>query len=118
MDRKQRRAAWPIFRAFQRGLKKRNLLTFEGAVHQARLAIDQGHFEKYVHVLVDEIQDFSLEAAPADRALSPVDKDTPDPLCTAGDGHQRIYRTKIPLKRAGIQYPGPLLAVKDQLPHQ
>lgn len=106
MDRKQRRSAWPIFRAFQRGLKKRNLLTFEGAVHQARLAIEQGHFEKYAHVLVDEIQDFSLEALRLIRALSPVDKGTPDPLCTAGDGHQRIYRTKIPLKRAGINIQG------------
>jgi superfamily I DNA/RNA helicase len=106
MDRKQRRTAWPIFRAFQRGLKKRNLLTFEGAIHQARLAIEQGHFEKYVHVLVDEIQDFSLEALRLIRALSPVDKGTPDPLCTAGDGHQRIYRTKIPLKRAGINIQG------------
>ena len=106
MDRKQRRAAWPIFRAFQRGLKKRNLLTFEGAVHQARLAIEQGHKEKYAHVLVDEIQDFSLEALRLIRALSPVDKDAPDPLCTAGDGHQRIYRTKIPLKRANINIQG------------
>src|SRR6266545_2446772 len=39
ISREQRRAAWVVFRAFQRGLKKRNLLTFEGAVHEARLAV-------------------------------------------------------------------------------
>ena len=106
ISRKQRRAAWPIFRAFQRGLKKRNLLTFEGAIHQARLAIEQGNFQKYAHVLVDEIQDFSLEALRLIKALSPIDEETRDPLCTAGDGHQRIYRTKIPLSRAGINIRG------------
>lgn len=106
ISRKQRRAAWPIFRTFQRGLKKRNLLTFEGAIHQARLAIEQGNFQKYAHVLVDEIQDFSLEALRLIKALSPIDEETRDPLCTAGDGHQRIYRTKIPLSRAGINIRG------------
>jgi mRNA-degrading endonuclease RelE of RelBE toxin-antitoxin system len=106
ISRQQRRAAWPVFRAFQRGLKKRNLLTFEGAIHQARLAIEQGNFQKYAHVLVDEIQDFSLEALRLIKVLSPIDEGTRDPLCTAGDGHQRIYRTKIPLSRAGINIRG------------
>jgi mRNA-degrading endonuclease RelE of RelBE toxin-antitoxin system len=106
ISRKQRRSVWPIFRAFQRGLKKRNLLTFEGAIHQARLAIEQGNFQKFTHVLVDEIQDFSLEALKLIKALSPIDEGLRDPLCTAGDGHQRIYRNKIPLSRAGINIRG------------
>lgn len=106
ISRAQRRAAWPIFRTFQRGLKKRNLLTFEGAIHQARLAAEQGKFTKYAHVLVDEVQDFSLEALRLIRAISTVDEETLDPLCTVGDGHQRIYRTKIPLSRAGIDTRG------------
>lgn len=106
ISREQRRAAWPIFRAFQRGLKKRNLLTFEGAVHQARLAAEQGNFPRYRHVLVDEIQDFSLEALRLIRAISPIGEGMTDPLCTVGDGHQRIYRTKIPLSRAGIDIRG------------
>jgi superfamily I DNA/RNA helicase len=29
-----------------------------------------------------------------------------DPLCTVGDGHQRIYRTRIPISRAGIEIRG------------
>ena len=106
ISREQRRAAWPIFRAFQRGLKKRNLLTFEGAIHQARLAVEQGKFTRYDRVLVDEVQDFSLEALRLVRAISPIDEHAPDPLCTVGDGHQRIYRSKIPLSRAGIEIRG------------
>lgn len=106
ISRQQRRAAWPVFRAFQRGLKKRNLLTFEGAIHEARMAVEQGNVTKYAHVLVDEVQDFSLEALRLIRSISPIDAATPDPLCTVGDGHQRIYRTKIPMSRAGIDIRG------------
>jgi hypothetical protein len=106
ISRQQRRAAWPVFRAFQRGLKKRHLLTFEGAIHEARLAVEQGNFTRYAHVLVDEVQDFSLEALRLIRTISPMDPGTPDPLCTVGDGHQRIYRTKIPMSRAGIETRG------------
>lgn len=106
ISRKQRKVLWPIFRSFQRGLKKRNLLTFEGAIHQARLAIEQGNFDTFSHVLVDEVQDFSLEALRLIKALSPIEEGAPDPLCLAGDGHQRIYRTKFPVSRAGIEVRG------------
>ena len=97
--------AWLVFRAFQRGLKKRNLLTFEGAIHEARLAAEMGKFQHYAHVLVDEVQDFSLEALRLIRAISPIGEGHCDPLCVAGDGHQRIYRTKVPLSRGGHRHP-------------
>ena len=106
ISKQQRRKAWPVFRAFQRGLKKRNLLTFEGAIHEARLAVEAGKFKHYAHLLVDEVQDFSLEALRLIRAISPIEDAARDPLCTVGDGHQRIYRTKIPLSRAGINIRG------------
>ena len=106
ISRQQRRAAWPVFRAFRRGLKKRNLLTFEGAIHEARLAVEHGNFTRYVHVLVDEVQDFSLEALRLIHAISPIGENSMDPLCTVGDGHQRIYRNKISMSRAGIDIRG------------
>jgi UvrD/REP helicase N-terminal domain len=106
ITRLKRRAAWLVFRAFQRGLKKRNLLTFEGAIHEARLAVEQGRFARYAHVLVDEAQDFSLEALRLIRAISPIGEEHPDPLCLVGDGHQRIYRSRIPMSRAGIDIRG------------
>ena len=106
LSRDQRKKVWSVFRLLQSGLKKRNLLTFEGAVHQARLAIEQGKSTRYAHVLVDEIQDFGLEALRLIRAMSPITDNSPNPLCMVGDGHQRIYRSKVPLSRAGIDVRG------------
>ena len=45
ITREQRRLVWAVFRMFQRGLHKRNLLTFDGATHQARLAVEHGNFQ-------------------------------------------------------------------------
>lgn len=106
ISRAQRKAAWPVFLAFRRGLKKRNLLTFDGAIYEARLAVEAGKFEKYVHVLVDEAQDFSLDALRLIRAISPIESEGANPLTLAGDGHQRLYRNKIPMSRAGIDIRG------------
>ena len=106
ISRAQRKAAWPVFLAFRRGLKKRNLLTFDGAIYEARLAVEAGKFEKYLHVLVDEEQDFSLDALRLIRAISPIETEGANPLTLAGDGHQRLYRNKIPMSRAGIDIRG------------
>mgnify|MGYP000470208364 CR=1 FL=1 len=107
MMRKQRKLLWPYFAAFQRELAKRNLTTFEGLVHQARLVIEQGGFDKYRHVLVDELQDFGLEALKLLKTISPIDEELSNPLCVVGDGHQRLYsRVAMPLSRAGIEVRG------------
>lgn len=106
MGRKQRRDAWPVFKAVKRLLLKRNLMTFEGAIHQARLVVEQGNFPQYRHVLADEVQDFSLEGLKLLAALSPIEQGKVNPLCVAGDGHQRIYRNRVPLSRAGIEVRG------------
>lgn len=105
--RKQRKILWQIFADVLRELTKRNMLTFEGVVHQARLAVKQGSFPPYRHVLVDELQDFGIEALRLIRALSPIDQGLRNPLCVVGDGHQRLYnRTPVPLSRAGIEVRG------------
>jgi len=107
LGRKQRKQLWKVFADVQRELAKRNLLTFEGVVHQARLAVEQGRFPPYRHVLVDELQDFGLEALRLIRALSPIDQELSNPLCVVGDGHQRLYnQIPIPLSRAGINVRG------------
>ena len=105
-NRAKRRQVWPFIQSFLSQLDKRNQLTFHGMIHQARLAIENKGFEPYEHVLVDEIQDFGLEALRLIRLLSPVGTDSKNPLCVAGDGHQRIYGVKIPLSRAGIEVRG------------
>jgi superfamily I DNA/RNA helicase len=40
------------------------------------------------------------------RAHSPTAESARDPLCLVGDGYQRIYHTKMPLNRAGIDLRG------------
>jgi len=106
ITRKDRKNAWPVFETFNRGLKKRQLLTFEGSIHEARLAVENGRFNKYAHVLVDEVQDFSFEALRLIFALCTIKEGHMDPLCIVGDGHQRVYGTNIPLSRAGIDVRG------------
>lgn len=107
MMRKQRKKLWPYFALFQRELLKRNLMTFEGTVHQARLVVEQGKYQKYRHVLVDELQDFGLDALKLIGSLSPISDGLTNPLCVVGDGHQRLYSAMaIPLSRAGINVRG------------
>lgn len=107
ISRKQRKVLWRLFIQFNRELSRRNLLTFDGIIHQARLAIEQGKFDGYRNVLVDELQDFGLEALRLIAVLSPIKTELSDPLCVVGDGHQRIYnRTPIALGRAGINVRG------------
>jgi mRNA-degrading endonuclease RelE of RelBE toxin-antitoxin system len=107
LGRKQRKLLWKLFVDFQRGLAKRNLLTFEGIVHQARLVVEQGGFPGYRHVLVDELQDFGLEALRLIATLSPIKQGLGNPLCVVGDGHQRLYNPiPVPLSRAGIDIRG------------
>jgi superfamily I DNA/RNA helicase len=106
ISREKRRNLWAIFLAFQREIKRRNLLTFEGAVHQARLACEADPSSRYAYVLVDEVQDFGLEALRLIKALSPSGEGTVNSLTVFGDGHQRIYGARIPLSRAGIEVRG------------
>ncbi|MCP4692925.1 MAG: ATP-dependent helicase, partial [Desulfobacterales bacterium] len=107
LGRKQRKKLWRVFIDFRRELARRNLLTFEGVVHQARMAAEQDRTHAFRHVLVDELQDFGLEALRLIRAMCPIKEELKDPLCVVGDGHQRIYNpTPFPLSRAGINVRG------------
>lgn len=107
LGRRQRKVLWRVFTDFYREMTRRNLITFEGIVHQARLAVEQKKFEKYRHVLVDELQDFGLEALRLIAAISPIREGLSNPLCVVGDGHQRIYNpVPVPLSRAGIDVRG------------
>lgn len=107
LRRPQRRQLWKLFVEVRRQLERRRMVTYEGMVHQARLVVERGDFPSYRYVLVDEIQDFGLEALRLIAAISPISKELTNPLCVVGDGHQRIYNTQpVPMSRAGINVRG------------
>lgn len=107
LKRKQRRQIWKLFVEARRQLEYRRLVTFDGLIHQARLVAEKGEFPGYRHVLVDETQDFGLEALRLIAAISPLKEGLSNPLCVVGDGHQRIYNTvPVPMSRAGIDVRG------------
>ena len=71
------------------------------------LVAKKGKFPRYRYVLVDETQDFGLEALRLIAAISPIKEGLRNPLCVVGDGHQRIYTTvPVPMTRAGIDVRG------------
>lgn len=107
LKRQQRRQLWKLFVEARRQLEYRRLVTFDGLIHQARLVAEKGKFSGYRYVLVDETQDFGLEALRLIAAISPIKEGLNNPLCLVGDGHQRIYTTvPVPIIRAGIDVRG------------
>jgi superfamily I DNA/RNA helicase len=117
LSRAQRKAVWDVMLGFMDTLRTRgDVLTPNGTVRQAHLALErlqgQGGDQRkqilsmrYPHVLVDEVQDLSLVALRFLTAL-PTSLSTPNCLTLAGDGHQRLYRHKVSLRRVGIEVQG------------
>lgn len=106
LTRELRKALWKVFAEFRRRLRTRLLETEDGLIHEARLALLAGKGLKFDHVLVDEVQDFGLEALRLIAILARLEDERADPLCLVGDGHQRVHQAKVPLGRAGINVRG------------
>lgn len=108
LRRKKRRQLWKLFVELRRQLEYRRLVTFDGLIHQARLVVEKNpEMVNYRNVLVDETQDFGLEALRLIAAVSPIETKVSNPLCVVGDGHQRIYSSlAVPMSRAGIDVRG------------
>lgn len=117
LKREQRKQVWQVMVRFFDKLRSRgDMLTPNGTVRHAYLALEhlREHGEdkrkqilsmRYPYVLVDEVQDLSLVALRFLTAL-PVSLSSPNCLTLAGDGHQRLYRHKVSLRRVGIEVQG------------
>lgn len=117
LQRDERKRVWQVMLRFFDALRSRgDVLTPNGTVRHAYLALEQlrTHGEdrrkqilsmRYPYVLVDEVQDLSLAALRFLTAL-PVSLTSPNCLTLAGDGHQRLYRHKVSLRRVGIDVQG------------
>lgn len=105
LSRAERRALWPVFRAYRESLEREGMLEPLDVLRRARTELEaSGATPHYRAVVVDEVQDFSPEALKLVRAIAGPER--PDDLFLVGDAHQRIYRRPTSLSSCGIQVRG------------
>lgn len=104
LSRKQRARIWPVFEEVRFQLHQAGLMTSEDAVFIVLDMLNQGAVVRpYRAAIVDEAQDFGMEALRLIRALVPKCKND---LMIVGDGHQRIYGRKASLSQCDIDIRG------------
>ncbi len=106
LNRKQRKAAWPVFEEYRLLLNEAGVREGVDAMRDARLLLrSQGRVLPYKAVIVDEAQDMGYQAFKLIRALLPKSDEKPN-LFIVGDAHQRIYRHKVVLSHCDIDIRG------------
>ena len=104
LGRRQRKAIWPVFAEYRNRLEAARLREPEDAMRDAAALLHKGRIRTpYQSVLVDEAQDMSTSAFELLRVAIPAANDD---LFIVGDGHQRIYRRRVVLSRAGVEVRG------------
>ena len=104
LSRAERKAIWPVFEEYRNLLEKHHLREPEdikgchSSLGARRSAV------KIRSILVDEAQDMSTHAFAFLRAVIPEEQ--PNDIFIVGDGHQRIYRKRVVLSRAGLNIRG------------
>lgn len=104
LNRLDRQKIWPVFEEYRAQLNQHGLKEFIDAVRDARLILEnKGDILPYKSIIVDEAQDFSLEAFKLIRQMIPENRgDLADDIFIVGDAHQRIYGYKVVVSHAGI----------------
>lgn len=104
LNRRMRRAIWPVFAEYRAQLSRENYKEPDEAFADARMLIEQ-HGDSFGirHIIIDEAQDLSAAALRLLRAVVPHGCDD---MFIVGDAHQRIYRHKVVLSREGIEIRG------------
>ncbi|MCO6442182.1 MAG: UvrD-helicase domain-containing protein [Nitrococcus mobilis] len=104
LSRKQRARIWPVFEEVRFQLHQAGAMISEDAVFTVLDMLAEGAVARpYRAAIVDEAQDFGMEALKLIRALVPDGKNN---LMIVGDGHQRIYGRKASLSQCGIDIRG------------
>ncbi|MGQ9951347.1 UvrD-helicase domain-containing protein [Pseudomonas aeruginosa] len=104
LGRAMRKALWPVFAEYRAQLQAANLREPEEAFREAcQLLRTEKPALGIRAMVVDEAQDISSAAFELIRAaVAEAEND----LFIVGDAHQRIYRHKVVLSRAGIEVRG------------
>ena len=106
LNRKARKAIWPVFEEYRLQLDEHRLREREDALRDARLLLEnRNEALPYRAVVVDEAQDMGDEAFRLIRQMIPGGKRKND-LFIVGDAHQRIYRHRVVLGRCGVDIVG------------
>ena len=112
LDRKSRNVVWPVFAEFRKLLENHGMKESEDAYRDARSVLSSGSSAlPYKCVVVDEAQDFGMEAFKLISVLSQSsygddEKKAVNSLFIVGDSRQRIYGRKVVLGRCGIEIRG------------
>ncbi|MCB0288744.1 MAG: DEAD/DEAH box helicase [Calditrichaeota bacterium] len=107
LGRLERKKIWPVFEEYRAQLNQNGLKEFTDALRDARLLLaQQGDILPYRAVIVDEAQDFSMEAFKLIRQIIPERDNSRNDIFIVGDAHQRIYGHRITLSHCGIAVRG------------
>jgi superfamily I DNA/RNA helicase len=105
LSRKDRADVWKVMEEYAGYLEKERLSEPIDAMRDAGDLIERDKLRlPYRAVVVDEAQDMSTTAFRLLRLAA--GDDHKDDLFIVGDGHQRIYRRKVVLKKAGVNIVG------------
>ena len=105
LNRRNRKAVWPVFEEYRVLLNEHNLREVDDAMRDASVLIrEKGDILPYRSVIVDEAQDMGAQAFMLIRAIAGEEHE--NDLFIVGDAHQRIYRHKVVLGRCGIRIVG------------
>jgi superfamily I DNA/RNA helicase len=105
LDRKSRVAVWMVFEQLECLMNEQGVRDAETAMMDARVLLqDKSNSLPYSAVVVDETQDFSVQAFKLIRQIA--GKEHANDIFIVGDSHQRIYRRKVVLSRCGINVRG------------
>ena len=104
LDRAMRKVIWPVFENYRIGLNDADLKETEDAYRDAVTIItSKGIQLPYYSVIVDEAQDFGLNAF---KLIRHVVSEHKNDLFIVGDSHQRIYGSKVVLGHCDIKIVG------------
>ena len=109
LDRRVRKAVWPVFAEYRALLSSKDFREPQDAYRDASALLQSSpHMLPYKSLVVDEAQDFGPEAFRLFRTIIPSGdgEDAGNDLFIVGDTRQRIYGRKVVLGQCGIEIRG------------
>lgn len=105
LDRKTRMQVWKVFEEYQNIMKIKNIRDVNWAYYECKLALQNDKISRhYKSIIIDEGQDLSMSAYMLLRTIA-GEEHTND-IFIVGDSHQRIYKNKAVLSKAGVNIRG------------